>query len=199
MPWEGTKKCGKVASPFYSSATRNFFVKELLLPLHLPSLFSQSNRRKNLAKGGADLVLSLPPLPADGPPMLFPYDLTLPPPTTTPPQHPPPPHPAAPSAHIEQSLTAVTWEGYKPACRYCSYFQIPIVSCRWCPYVLPLCISRQKDFVLVLLVLFLPFSFPFTFGLSSKVRAKDTCRWKEAPYFACLICCIYIDEMKPLL
>lgn len=88
------------------------------------------------------------------------------------PAHPNTPRPAAPSAHIEQSLTAVTWEGYKPACRYCSYFQIPIVSCRWCPYVLPLCISRQKDFVLVLLVLFLPFSFPLRLGWAVKSEQR---------------------------
>lgn len=141
----------------FTAPQQGIFVKELLLPLHLSSLFSQSNRRKNLVKGGVDLVLFLPPLPPHGPPMLFPDYLTEVPPPTYPP-------PTAPSAHIEHSLTAVTWEGFRPACRYCSYFQIPIVSCRRCPYVLPLCISRQKDFVLVLLVLFFPFSSPLHLG-----------------------------------
>lgn len=194
MPREGTKKCGKVANPFYSSTTRDFCQGIAVTFAFIITSFPKQQAEKS-REGWCRLgSLSTSPAPSR-PSHALPWL-----PDWSPPPPPYLPAPTAPSAHIEHSLTAVTWEGFRPACRYCSYFQIPIVSCHRCPYVLPLCISRQKDFVLVLLVLFFSFFLSFTFGLSSNVRAKDTRRWKEAPYFAyCLICCIYIDEMKPLL
>lgn len=174
MPQHTLKQLWKCAGRLQVSFTaeqRGNFVKELLLPLHLSSLFSQSNRRKNLMMGGVDLVLFLPPL--------SPHDPQPHPPTHALPWQPDSSNPFIPSAHIEQSLTAVTWEGFKPACRYCSYFRIPIVSCCRCPYVLPLCISRQNDFVLVLLgLVFFPFS--FTFGLSRNSEQRTLVHERKA-------------------
>lgn len=100
--------------------------------LYIHSLLFQSmiNRWKSLVKGGVDLVL-----------------LSL---STSP--HPTPPFYALPRlldsslpltpACFGQSLRAVTWEGFEPACRYCSSFQISIMSLvadvhMCCPCVYP--------------------------------------------------------------
>lgn len=84
-----------------------------------------------------------------------------------------------------QSLRAVAREEFEPACRYCSSFQnFNNVSCRWCPYVLPLCISRKMDFVSVLLLfIFFP---PFQFGPSCEFRAR-TLVYERKPHILLIV------------
>lgn len=67
--------------------------------------------------------------------------------------------PHTPSLHRTESHNSHT-EEFRPACRYCSSFQISMVSCCRCPYVLPSCITRKKDFVLVQL----PFFYVLLYG-----------------------------------
>lgn len=113
--------------------------------LYIHSLLFQSmiNRLKSLVKGGVDFVL-----------------LSL---STSP--HPTPPFYALPQlldssvpltpACFGQSHRAVMWVR-GGGVMYLLVDNVPLfifqyVSCCWCPHVLPLCISRKMDFVLVLL------------------------------------------------
>lgn len=137
--------------------------------LYIHSLLFQSmiNKWKSLVKGGVDLVLlSLSTSPHPTPPF---YALPQLPDSSPPPT----------SACFGQSLRAVTWWGIKPACRYCSSFHFfNNVSCRWCPHVLPLCISRKMDFCFG----FVTFHFPLLhFGLSSEVRARTLVYERKPP------------------
>lgn len=137
--------------------------------LYIHSLLFQSmiNKWKSLVKGGVDLVLlSLSTSPHPTPPF---YALPRLPDSSPPPT----------SACFGQSLRAVTWWGIKPACRYCSSFHFfNNVSCRWCPHVLPLCISRKMDFCFG----FVTFHFPLLhFGLSSEVRARTLVYERKPP------------------
>lgn len=173
-------------SPFFKAPQRGDISRNCCY-LYIHSLLFQSmmNRWKSLAKGGVDLVLlSLSTSPHPTPPFYaLPWllDSSLPP---TP-------------ACFEQSLRAVAWEEFKPACRYCSSFQISIMSLvadvhMCCPCVYP---ERWTLFW------FCYFSF-FLLSVRAELwsQSKDTCLWEEAPHFTyCLICCIYINEMKPLL
>lgn len=118
--------------------------------LYIHSLLFQSmmNRWKSLVKGGVDLVfLSLSTSPHPTPPFYaLPWllDSSLP---LTP-------------ACFGQSLRAVAWEEFEPACRYCSSFQISITSLvadvhMCCPCVYP---ERWTLFLVLLLFIFPPFS-----------------------------------------
>lgn len=141
--------------------------------LYIHSLLFQSmiNRCKSPVKGGVDLVLlSLSTSPHPTSPFY-----TLPRLLDS---SPPPSRPALDRAS-EQS-----WWGIKPACRYCSSFHFfNNVSCRWCPHVLPLCISRKLDFCFG----FVTFHFPLLcFGLSSEVRAR-TLVYERKPHIVLIV------------
>lgn len=133
--------CGNGAAKNLITSLKMGYFKELLLPSHSLSPFPKHDKQwKSLVMGGMDLFLFLPPRAPNLPPTLFLDYLTQVSPI--------------PPACIGQSLTAVTREEFRPACRYCSSFQISMVSCCRCPYVLPSCITRKKDFVLVQLPFF---------------------------------------------
>lgn len=142
-------------SHFFKSSTMGRYFKELLLPLHSLPPFPKHDKQ-SLVKGGVDflsLSTSLHPTPP----------FYVPPPTTwlkSPPSS---------SACFGQSLRAVTWEGFEPSCRYCSSFQISIMSLvadvhMCCPCVYP---ERWTLFWFRYLSVS-----SFKFGLSSEVRAR---------------------------
>lgn len=174
-------------SPFFKAPRRGDISRNSCY-LYIHSLLFQSmiNRWKSLVKGGVDLVLlSLSTSPHPTPPFCaLPRLLDF---------------KSAPNCSLlwTKSLRAAVWEGLEPACRYCSSFQISIMSLvadvhMCCPCVYP---ERWTLFSFCSLLLFLLWVWAEQWG-----QSKDSRLWEEAPHFTyCLICCIYIDEMKPLL
>lgn len=76
----------------------------------------------------------------------------------------------------------------EPACRYCCSFHFfNNVSCRRCPHVLPLCISRKMDLVLLCCLSIFIFIFrSLEFGLSSENRATAL-NYERKPHIVLIV------------